>query len=73
VLDEVSHAKSTNPNRSAAIQERDGPTRGALDSVVQKLEQLIKPGTSIRSTPVQFLLPEGSGNFVLNYPFVAET
>jgi phenylacetate-CoA ligase len=53
------------------IPERNGPTPSVLDSVVQKLEQLIKPGTRIRITPIKFLLPEGSGKFVLNYPFVA--
>jgi phenylacetate-CoA ligase len=55
------------------ILERNGPNHEALDSVVQKLEQLIKPSTRIRMTPIKFLLPEGSGKFVLNYPFVAET
>jgi phenylacetate-CoA ligase len=55
------------------LPERNGPPPGALDLVVQKLEQLIKPSTRIRSTPVKFLLPESSGKFVLNYPFVAET
>jgi phenylacetate-CoA ligase len=55
------------------IPERDGPTHGALDAVVQRLEQLLKPSTKIKTTPVGFLLPEGSGKFVLNYPFVAQT
>jgi len=55
------------------IPERNGPTPSALDSVVRKLGQLIEPSTGIRITPVKFLLPEGSGKFVLNYPFVAET
>jgi phenylacetate-CoA ligase len=55
------------------ILERSGPTREALDAVVQKLEQLLKPSTRIRITPIKFLLPEGSGKFVLNYPFLAET
>jgi phenylacetate-CoA ligase len=55
------------------IPERNGPTSRALDSAVQKLEQLIKPNTRIRIAPVKFLLPEASGKFVLNYPFVAET
>ncbi len=54
------------------IPEGGGPTRRGLDSVVQQLEQLIKPGTRIKTTPIKFLLPEASGKFVLNYPFVAE-
>jgi phenylacetate-CoA ligase len=53
------------------VPERDGPTPGALDSAVQKLEQLIKPSTRIGVAPIKFLLPESSGKFVLNYPFVA--
>lgn len=55
------------------IPERSGPAPGALGSAVRKLEQLIKPGAGIRATPTRFLLPEGSGKFVLSYPFVAET
>jgi len=55
------------------ILERNGPTQGALDAVVQKLEQLIKPSTPVKVTPIKFLLPEGSGKFVLNYPFITET
>jgi len=55
------------------IKERDGPTPGVLNSVVQKLEQLLKLGMPIKVLPIKFLLPEGSGKFVLNYPFVTET
>ncbi len=55
------------------IPERNGPSPGALDAVVDELEQLLQPGAAIRSTPVKFLLPEGSGKFVLSYPFIAET
>jgi len=55
------------------IPERNGPTPSVLDSAVQKLEQLIKPSPKIKVTPARLLLPEGSGKFVLNYPFVAET
>ena len=54
------------------IPDRHGPNREALDSVVQKLEHLIKPSSKISSVSVKFLLPESSGKFVLIYPFVAE-
>lgn len=54
------------------VTERNGPTESALDAVVQKLEQLLKPSTGIQIAPVKFLLPESSGKFVLNYPFAAE-
>jgi phenylacetate-CoA ligase len=55
------------------IPERKGPPHGALDSVVRQLEQLLKPSTRISIASVAFLLPESSGKFVLNYPFIAET
>jgi phenylacetate-CoA ligase len=55
----------------SCILERNGPAEGALKSVGQKLEQLLKPRARIKITPVKFLLPEASGKFVLGYPFVA--
>jgi len=54
------------------ILDRSGPTPAALDAVVQKLEQLIKPRAKIKIAPTKFLLPEGSGKFVLSYPCVAQ-
>jgi hypothetical protein len=51
------------------IVERDGPTPAALDAVVQQLEQWVKPSTKIKVAPIKFLLPEGSGKFVLSYPY----
>jgi phenylacetate-coenzyme A ligase PaaK-like adenylate-forming protein len=67
------HESAPGDFRLSYIIAGSGPTPGALDSVVQKLEQLIKPSTRIATMPVKFLLPEGSGKFVLNYPFVAKT
>jgi hypothetical protein len=46
---------------------RDSAT--AIRAVAQKLEQLIQPPTEIELKEVKFLLPEGSGKFVFNYPF----
>jgi len=52
------------------IAERAGPTAKTLAAVVQKLEHLIKPTAPLRTALVRYLLPEGSGKFVLNYPFL---
>ena len=47
--------------------EADPPT--AVSAVVEKLAQLIQPPQKIEPKRVRFLLPEGSGKFVFNYPF----
>jgi phenylacetate-CoA ligase len=51
------------------ISEGDGVTKTAIDAVVEKLEQLIRPATKIEVIPAKFLLPEPSGKFVFLYPF----
>jgi phenylacetate-CoA ligase len=48
----------------------DDPKIGILVAA-QKLEHLIQSGKPIETKRVKFLLPEGSGKFVFNYPFVA--
>jgi phenylacetate-CoA ligase len=53
------------------IVERNGPAGGALAAVVGRLEQLLQPSAPIETAPTRYLLPEGSGKFVLNYPWIA--
>jgi phenylacetate-CoA ligase len=53
------------------IPERDGPTEAAISTVAKKLEELIQPKNGIELKEVKILLPEGSGKFVFNYPFVS--
>jgi phenylacetate-CoA ligase len=53
------------------IPEHDGPTKVAIGAVAKKLEELIQPKNRMELKEVKFLLPEGSGKFVFNYPFVA--
>lgn len=57
--------------RLSYIAERTGPTAGTLAAIVEKLEQLIKPAAPLSTAVVRYLLPEGSGKFVLNYPLVS--
>jgi phenylacetate-CoA ligase len=52
------------------IPEGTAETEATVRAAAQKLEQLIQPAGKIESRPVKFLLPEGSGKFVFNYPFV---
>lgn len=53
------------------ITEGDADAKASLAAVVEKLEKLIQPPKKIETKRVRFLLPEGSGKFVFNYPFVA--
>ncbi len=52
------------------LAEGVGDPTAALAAVVPKLESLIQPAGKIAVRQVKFLLPEGSGKFVFNYPFV---
>jgi phenylacetate-CoA ligase len=52
------------------ISEGDGGTKISINTVVEKLEQLIQPPKKIEAVRTKFLLPESSGKFVFNYPFV---
>jgi len=51
------------------ITEGAGDAESIVRAATQSLEQLIQPPTKIEAKPVKFLLPEGSGKFVFNYPF----
>ncbi|WP_438479576.1 hypothetical protein [Oleiharenicola lentus] len=53
------------------ISEGDSDPKAAIAVAVEKLAQLIQPAQPIETKRVKFLLPEGSGKFVFNYPFVA--
>jgi phenylacetate-CoA ligase len=53
------------------IPEREGPTKVAIGAVAKKLEELIQPKNGMELKEVKFLLPEGSGKFVFNYPFAS--
>lgn len=53
------------------IPERAGPTEAAIGAVAKKLEALIQPKHGMELKEVRILLPEGSGKFVFNYPFVS--
>ena len=53
------------------IPEGVGDPEKAVAAVIPKLEQLIQPAGKIEAKPVKFLLPEGSGKFVFNYPYVS--
>jgi phenylacetate-CoA ligase len=50
------------------IPEGNGPETAVVSAVVEKIGRLIKPATGIETQRVKFLLPEGSGKFVFNYP-----
>ncbi|PTY00131.1 hypothetical protein [Opitutus sp. ER46] len=50
------------------IPEPDCDPAASVRAVVGKLEQLVGRPRSIEAKPVKFLLPEGSGKFVLSYP-----
>ena len=52
------------------LAEGVGDPTAALAAVMPKLESLIQPTGKITVRQVKFLLPEGSGKFVFNYPFV---
>jgi phenylacetate-CoA ligase len=52
------------------IEEGVRDTEIIIRAASQKLEQLIQPSKEIELKQVKFLLPEGSGKFVFNYPFV---
>jgi phenylacetate-coenzyme A ligase PaaK-like adenylate-forming protein len=51
------------------ITEGTGDAELAVRAATQSLEQLIQPPTKIEAKQVKFLLPEGSGKFVFNYPY----
>ncbi len=53
------------------LPESDRDPQAALAAVLPKLTQLVQPPQPITTQRVKFLLPEGSGKFVFNYPFVA--
>ena len=40
-------------------------------AMAKKLEELIQPKNEMELKEVKFLLPEGSGKFVFNYPFAS--
>ncbi|MGC4075083.1 MAG: hypothetical protein QM760_21790 [Nibricoccus sp.] len=53
------------------IPESENAPKPSINAAVQKLQQLIQPPQAIETKAVKFLLPEGSGKFVFNYPFIA--
>src|SRR5688572_15314851 len=65
------HETSPGHFQLAYISEDGSDAKPAVAAAVQKLEQLIQPAGKIEPQQVTFLLPEGSGKFVFNYPFVA--
>jgi phenylacetate-CoA ligase len=64
------HETSPGNFHLAYIPEGDRDPHASIAEVVQKLTKLIQPPQAIAAKPVKFLLPEGSGKFVFNYPFV---
>lgn len=52
------------------ISENDSDPAASLSTALEKLQQLIQPPRAIETKRVKFLLPEGSGKFVFNYPFL---
>lgn len=63
------HETSPGSFQLSYVTEGKEAPKTAVKAVVEKLEQLILPSTPIDTKLVKFLLPEGSGKFVLNYPF----
>lgn len=49
----------------------DPAVTAALTTVVEKLTRLLQPPQPITTQRVKFLLPEASGKFVFNYPYLA--
>lgn len=64
------HETTPGDFRLKYIPENETDPQVAVASVVPKLEQLIQPAGKITTARVKFLLPENSGKFVFNYPFV---
>lgn len=54
--------------RLSYISENDRDPREAVRTAVDKLERLLQSSDHIEAKRVNFLLPEGSGKFVLSYP-----
>jgi phenylacetate-CoA ligase len=52
------------------ISDADRDPQAGLRAAVQKLEHVLRPSQPIELKAVKFLLPEGSGKFVFNYPFL---
>ena len=50
------------------LSEDDRDPQAAVRGAVEKLESLVRPASRIETKRVKFLLPEGSGKFVLSYP-----
>jgi len=53
----------------STIADGTRDVEAVIRAAAEKLEQLIRPSGAIELKPVKFLLPEGSGKFVFNYPF----
>jgi phenylacetate-coenzyme A ligase PaaK-like adenylate-forming protein len=65
------HETAAGTFRLSYIPEGDQAPTKAISETVEKLQQLIRPARAIEAVPVRYLLPEGSGKFVFNYPFSA--
>jgi phenylacetate-CoA ligase len=53
------------------ISESNADPAAALTTAAQKIEALLRPATPITTKNVNYLLPEPSGKFVFNYPYLA--
>jgi phenylacetate-CoA ligase len=54
------------------ILDANKAVKGSPSQALAKLNALLKPAEAIEAHEVKFLLPEGSGKFVLSYPFIKQ-
>ena len=61
----------TSPRRFTLsyIADANRPLSGPPAQALANLNALLKPIEPVEAREVKFLLPEGSGKFVLSYPF----
>jgi phenylacetate-coenzyme A ligase PaaK-like adenylate-forming protein len=65
------HEYTSGSFRLHYIASEEKTADASIQTVVQRLEELLRPSKKIEARPLQYLLPEASGKFVLSYAFAA--
>ncbi|HEY9154672.1 MAG TPA: hypothetical protein VIM69_06050 [Opitutaceae bacterium] len=63
------HEYSPGRFRLSYISTDEKAAEASIKTVVQRIEELVRPAQRIEANRVPYLLPEGSGKFVLSYAF----